>query len=219
MSNRRPALAVALVLASILLAAACASTQVTKTWTSPGFDKKSVKKILVLGISQNDLIRRIYEDTFAVELEKLGYKAISGYLWVADALHLDKDAVIARMKTEGVTNVIVTRIVSSKEVATYTGPTVAVGVGYGGYSGFGPPYYGSWSMYYSTSYAAVMDPAYTTINEVVTLETNFYDGAKTDDALVWSGESATWTDTSKSGKKIAGLVHALVYKMRAARVL
>jgi len=205
--------------AALALVVGCSATQMTKTWTSPGFNKKTVKKILVLGIAQDDLIRRIYEDTFAVDLEKLGYKAISGYLWVPDALHLDKDAVIARIKAEGVTNVVVTRIVSTKEVATYTGPTVAVGVGYGGYGGFGPAYYGSWSTYYSTGYATVMDPAYTTINDVVTLETNFYDASKTENALVWSGESATWTDTSRSGKKIAGLVSAIVYQMRASRVL
>jgi hypothetical protein len=40
-------------------------------------------------------------------------------------------------------------------------------------TGYGPGYYGSWSTYYTVGYGAVMDPGYTTANDVVTLETNF----------------------------------------------
>ena len=208
-----------LILAAAAVAvAACSSTKMVHSWTAPGFTKATVKKVLVLGVSPNPLLRRLYEDAFAVELEKLGYKAVSGYLWAPDATNLDKDAIIARIKAENVTNVIVTRIVSTKEVATYHAPTVTVGVGYG-YGGYGPAYYGSWSSYYSTGYAAVMDPGYTTVNDVVTLETNFYDAAREKDALVWSGESETWLDQTRSGKKVDGVISAIVYRMRASRVL
>jgi len=204
---------------ALVLVAACASTKMVNSWTSPGFSKQTVKKVLVLGISPNVLLRRLYEDSFAVELEKLGYKAVSGYLWAPDATNLDKDAIIARMKAENVTNVLVTRIISTKEVVTYSPPTVSVGVGYGGYGGYGPAYYGSWSSYYSTGYAAVSSPGYTTVNDVVTLETNFYDASKEKDALVWSGASETWTDKSQSGKKIDGIISAITYRMRSSRVL
>ena len=204
---------------ALVLVASCASTNVTKSWTAPGFNKKSVKKVLVLGVSGNQLLRRLFEDTFAVELEKLGYQAVSGYLWAPDATNLDKDAIIARMKAENVTNVIVTRLVSLNEVVSYSGPTVAVGVGYGGYGGYGPAYYGSWSTYYATGYTAVVDPAYSTVNDVVTLETNLYDASREPDALVWSGTSETWTDQSRSGKKIGSGISAIVYRMRASRVL
>lgn len=204
---------------ALVVVTSCSSTKMVRSWTAPGFTKATVKKVLVLGVSANPLLRRLYEDSFAVELEKLGYKAVSGYLWAPDATSLDKDAIIARIKAENVTNVIVTRIVSTKEVATYHAPTVTVGVGYGGYGGYGPAYYGSWSTYYSTGYAAVMDPGYTTVNDVVTLETNFYDAARESDALVWSGESETWLDQTRSGKKVDGVISAIVYRMRSSRVL
>lgn len=209
-----------LVAAALAAMAACSTTKMVGSWTAPGYNKKSVKKILVLGISPNPLLRRLYEDSFAVELEKLGYQAVSGYLWAPDATSLDKDAIIARMKAESVTNVIVTRVISKREVVTYTAPTVMVGVGgYGGYGGFGPAYYGSWSTYYTTGYAAVMDPGYMTANDVVTLQTNFYDASREPDALVWSGESDTTLDQTRSGKQVPGVISAVVYQMRASRVL
>jgi len=80
--QRRP---IALAVASVLLVAACTTTKMVHTWSAPGFSKTSVKKVLVLGISTNPSLRRLYEDTFSVKLEKLGYKAVSGYLWAPDA--------------------------------------------------------------------------------------------------------------------------------------
>ena len=68
-------------------------------------------------------------------------------------------------------------------------------------------------------YAAVMDPGYTTVNDVVTLETNLYDASREPDALVWSGTSQTWTDQSRTGMKIGSGVAAIMYRMRSSRVL
>ena len=201
--------------AAVILAASCSTTKIVHSWSAPGFSKATVKKVLVLGISPNPSIRRTYEDTFSVELEKLGYQAVSGYLWAPDATNLDRDAIAARMSAKHVTHVLVTRMVKVQEVATYHAPTT-VGVGYGGY---GPSYYGSWSSYYSTSYGAVVSPGYTTINNVVELETNVYDASKEKDALVWSGQSQTWADQTQSGSKINEVISALVYQMRAQGVL
>jgi len=205
----------ALAVAGAILTGACSSTKMVHAWSAPGFSKETVKKVLVLGISNNASLRRTYEDTFSVELEKLGYQAVSGYLWVPDATQLDRDAIVARIHAENVTHVLVTRLVNTKDIETYHAPTV-VGVGYGGY---GPGYYGSWSSYYSVGYTTVMDPGYTTVDTVVTLETNLYDASKEKDALVFSGESQTWTDQAQSGSKINSVISRLVYEMRAKRVL
>jgi hypothetical protein len=207
---RRAGSAVALT----LVLASCSTTKILQAWVAPGFDGKTVKKVLVLGISSNPSLRRTYEDSFSVQLEKYGKVAISGYLWAPDAASLDRDAIMARMYKENVTHVLVTRLVASQDVATYHAPaTMTVGVGYG------PGYYGSWSSYYSVGYTTAVSPGYTTVEKVVTLETNLYDASKPKDALVWSGESETWTDGSQSGAKIDEVISALVYQMRVHRVL
>jgi hypothetical protein len=209
---------VAPALAVTILVAACAVTKMVHSWNAPGFSRETVKKVLVLGISPNTALRRTFEDSFSVELEKLRYQAVSGYLWIPDATNLDRDAILARIKAEHVTHVLVTRVLDTKEVVTYSAPTT-VAVGYGGYGGYGPGYYGSWSSYYTVGYGAVMSPGYTTVNDVVTLETNFYDASKEKDALVYSGQSETWTDQAQSGSKIDSVISAVVYAMRQKRVL
>jgi hypothetical protein len=209
---------VAPALAVTILVAACAATKMVHSWNAPGFSRETVKKVLVLGISPNTALRRTFEDSFSVELEKLRYQAVSGYLWIPDATNLDRDAILARIKAEHVTHVLVTRVLDTKEVVTYSAPTT-VAVGYGGYGGYGPGYYGSWSSYYTVGYGAVMSPGYTTVNDVVTLETNFYDASKEKDALVYSGQSETWTDQAQSGSKIDSVISTVVYAMRQKRVL
>jgi len=204
-----------LAMAAMALVSGCVSTKLVHTWAMPGFDKASVKKVLVFGVSPNIALRRSYEDSFSVELEKLGYQTVSGYLWAPDSAHFDRDAIIAKIKEKGVTHVVVTRLVDVKEVETYHAPTT-VGVGYGGY---GPGYYGSWSSYYSVGYSTVVSPGYTTVDKVVTLETNFYDAEKAEKGLIWSGESATWTDQGQTESKVNEVIHALVYQMRAQKVI
>lgn len=211
---RNPLRRLTLAAAAVALMASCSSTKIVHSWTAPGTTKATVKKVLVLGISSNPPLRRTYEDTFSVELEKLGYKSVSGYLWAPDAANLDREAIIAKIRAENVTHVLVTRLVRAKDVETYHAPTT-IGVSYG----YGPGYYGGWSSYYTAGYGAIVEPGYTTVDTVVTLETNFYDASKEKDALVWSGESATWTDQAQSGSKIDSVVHALVYEMRAKGVI
>lgn len=122
------------------LIASCSSTKIVHSWSAPGATKATVKEVLVLGISTNPPLRRTFEDTFSVELEKLGYKTVSGYLWAPDAANLDREAIIAKIRAENVTHVLVTRLVRAKDVETYQAPTT-VGVSYG----YGPGYYGAWS--------------------------------------------------------------------------
>ena len=195
---------------------ACSATTMVTSWKAPGASKATVKKVLVLGVSKTDGLRRTYEDDFAAELNKLGYLAVASYNWAPDASKIDEGALAARIKAEGVTNVLVTRLVGKKEVTTITAPTYA-GVGYAGY---GPRYYGGWGSYYSVGYSTVVSPGYVYTNDVVTLETNFYDAAKEQDALLWTGQTeTTLSQSDAAGSKIASVIQAVVYNMRAKGVL
>jgi hypothetical protein len=91
-------------------------------------------------------------------------------------------------------------------------PTTVTTVGYAPY---GPGYYGSWGTYWSVGYGSVVSPGYTTVNDVVTLETNFYDASKEKDALVWSGQSETWMDTGSGASRIDSVIDTVVMEMRA----
>ena len=61
--------------AAILAVAALACTtrtEVVTSWAAPGANKATVKKVLVLGISKDNGIRRTYEDEFALKLGEMG---------------------------------------------------------------------------------------------------------------------------------------------------
>ena len=192
---------------------ACSATTMVTSWKAPGASKATVKKVLVLGVSNTDSLRRTYEDDFSAAINKLGYLAVASYNWAPDASKIDEGALAARIKAEGVTNVLVTRLVGKKEVTTITAPTYA-GVGYG------PGYYGGWGSYYSVGYSTVVSPGYVYTNDVVTLETNFYDAAKEQDALLWTGQTeTTLSQSDAAGSKIASVIQAVVYNMRAKGVL
>ena len=204
--------AVATAVAGLL---ACSATTMVTSWKAPGASKVTVKKVLVLGVSKTDGLRRTYEDDFAAELNKLGYLAVASYNWAPDASKIDEGALAARIKAEGVTNVLVTRLVGTKEVTTITAPTYAVG-----YAPYGPGYYGGWGSYYSHGYTTMVSPGYAYTNDVVTLETNFYDAAKEQDALLWTGQTeTTLSQSDAAGSKIASVIQAVVYNMRAKGVL
>jgi hypothetical protein len=198
-----------------LAAALCACSPKTKlleSWAAPGFQRESVKKILVLGVAPDSALRRLFEETFAADLQKRGYEAIPGYRWVADPAKLDKDALQGRMLAEGVTHVLVTRVTNKTRVETYHPPTVAtVGV-----SPYGPGWYGGWGSYYAVGYTTVTSPGYVSSSDVVNLETNFY--AAGADELLWSGLSETWVEGS-GAENVRPVIDAVVYAMRAQRIL
>jgi hypothetical protein len=204
------------VVALALMASCTARTTVVTSWAAPGVSKANVKKILVLGISQDNSVRRRFEDDFASRLIGRGYQAIAGYQWVPDASKLDTVALTARIRQEGVTHVLVTRLVGKKTVATEVPATVTTV----GYAPYGPGYYGGWGTYWSAGYSTVVSPGYTTVNDVVTLETNFYDASKDKDAIVWTAQTETWMDGGGgTGEKIDDVISKVVWEMRAKGVI
>jgi len=208
--------ALGLVFLLALTASCTARTELVTSWAAPGASKASVKKVLVLGISQDNGIRRRFEDDFAAKLIGRGYQAIAGYQWAPDASKLDKAALADRIHAEGVTHVHVTRLVGKKTVATEVPATVTTV----GYAPYGPGWYGGWGSYWSVGYGAVVTPGYTTVNDVVTLETNFYDASKEKDALVWTGQTETWMDDGGGMQsKIDSVIGKVVYEMRAKGLL
>jgi hypothetical protein len=197
-------------------AMACASsTKMLHSSTTPDFRPGTVKKVFVVGVAQYDSLRRLYEDSFVIDLKRDKYEGEASYKRIPDPdpKKIDKDAVAAALVKDGFTHVLVTRVVNVEDRDTYVPPsTMSVGVGYGGY----PGYYGGWYPYMSMSYGYVTSPGYVTVDRVVSLETNLYDlGTQ---KMVWTGMTETWLESTPE-KNIPKVIYAVLWDLRAKKVI
>jgi hypothetical protein len=200
------------ILGAALIAAGCAATtNFVSSWKEPTFQKGTVKKVFVIGAARDLSVRRRFEDAFSLKLWELNIDAVQSYKWFPelDPAKIDKDATATKLREQGFTHVLVSRLVDKKTVQTYVPPTT-VGMGVGpGY----PGYYGGWYPYMSTVYTT--SPGYVTTDQVYSIETNFYQVDK--EAIAWSGLTETTVSSSTTGN-IEKFVGTIVYKMRGMKL-
>jgi len=193
----------------ILTMVGCASTQLVQSWQEPAFGDKPLKKILVLGVFDNDLERRLYEDGVAAALEKEKSLAVTGYSLMPNTSDYDeKKEIIAAVDKSNCDSVMITTLVGVKKEKEY----VPSRVDYEPSIGFGHRMYD----YHSVSYNAITTPGYTVTNTIVNLEITVF-SAKTE-KMIWSG--ATRSVNPKSEEKIVKEVVGLIVEdMKKAGLL
>src|SRR5258706_7023704 len=123
-------------LALALGAQGCASsTKMLYSSTTPDFRPGSVKKVFIVGVAQNEALRRMYEDSFVTDLKRDKYDGEASYTRIPDPdpKKVDKDAVASALVKDGLNHVLVTRLVSVEDRETYVPPTpMARGAGNAG---------------------------------------------------------------------------------------
>jgi len=207
---RRMNLAGLTVLCMLAVAGCTASTKLTSVWTEPGFQANSIKKIMVLGVTQKPGLRRTFEDTFAASLKAQGVTAVPSYTLIGDG-QADSTQTNSALHDGGFDGIFVTRLVDKQTVDTYYPPTTT-------YVAAPSAYYGGWHGYYSTGYAYTSSPGYTVQNQVVNLETNLY--RTSDGKLAWSALSQSWLEQAADPTtEIKPFVQQLVYSLESSKVV
>jgi hypothetical protein len=85
----------ALVVALLLLLAACASTRVESQWRHPEASSYRLSgRVLVVGVTRDATARRLYEDAMAAELAARGVTAVRSYDVMAGDLPNDNGAAL-----------------------------------------------------------------------------------------------------------------------------
>src|SRR5215470_5751959 len=124
--------------------AACASTQLTNSWTSPDYKGPPLKKLLVMGVSNEPSLRRTFEDEFVKDLKHASVDAVASYNFIPEGGAAEEARVNQTVKDAGADGVLITRVVRidvNTQVIPATPPTMGMGY-YGGYSwasGYNPP--------------------------------------------------------------------------------
>ena len=180
-----------IVIAGIYLTG-CSSTSMMGSWSNPDFDKK-IDSVYVIGISKNDLNRRIFEDTFSREFSNYGIKAVSSYKDLPKSQDLDEQAIKERTIATGTESVILTQLINQrKESVTSPGRISGYTSGpyYGGRGYYDrPSYYRNWGSYYNRRTDIIYEPPTTTEFVVLTVESVLYDLKSGE--MIWSGQLET----------------------------
>jgi hypothetical protein len=157
------------------VAASCASTEMTSTWTDPGAKGAALSKVAVICLTKDPGLRRTAEDTVASQLT--GAQAVPSYRVLGDMDIRQKDAVKAKLEEQGFQGALVMRVAKVSEQVTSVG---------------GP--YGTFDGYYGWAGTAAYDPAYLQTDTIVHVVSNLY--ALPDGKLIWSGVSKTFDPAS-----------------------
>ena len=176
--SRSPSNLFVILILGVLLATACAATQLTSVWKDPSYQTRP-GKVMVVGVAKNPLNRRLFEDEFVLQLKARGTEAIASYTVLSDKQQDDQAAIADKVKTLGADSVLITRLVSKKTVQFYVPGTVY----------YPPPYYYNWPDYYGYGYRYLYSPGYVAEDQYAVIETNLYETGS--DKLVWAATSET----------------------------
>jgi uncharacterized lipoprotein YajG len=179
-----------------LLLTSCATTSMVDTWRDPNYKGKAFRNFLVVGITKDPNVRRVFEDIFTAELKSRGFQATTSYSVTPHDQPVTKELLADAVKKTGADAVITTRVVNIQQQTTVTpGYVDSYGTGPGPYPYAYPYLYPQRDMYSYYGSSQVIQPPTVQTYEVATLETVLFDVA--DASMVWSGTSTTF-ETSQT---------------------
>jgi hypothetical protein len=207
--NKRWQIFSVLAVVSLLFFASCSTTKMGTVWVDKNYQGGKIKKIFVIGVSENPTRRRVFEDEFVEQLRSLGTDAVPSYSLIPDVEKIDQPTVDAKMKEVGTDGLIVTTLVD-KSTQTVQGSTY---------------YQMGWHRYYSNSYSAVRHQSTSYQYEVFNLETNLYEIRN--QKMIWSGLSTTELPYSQPGtfsegainKAIQNLIETIVKQLSESQLI
>lgn len=166
---------IGLLLGLSALAAGCASTQMTDTWTAPSAKGAELSKVAVLAMTKDPGLRRMAESAAAQNL--VGAQAVPSYQVLGDTDMKDKDAVQQKLKSQGFQAVLLMRLAGVNERVDFAAAPVAT---FGGY-------YGMWG-------DRIYEPGFVQTDTIVHVISTLY--SLEDEKLIWSGTSQSFDPAS-----------------------
>lgn len=167
------------------LVGACGNTEVLDTWSDTAVKPAPAKRIVVVGLSGDDVTRHLFEDTFSRELKDRGNDAVAGYTFLPATLISSPDSALGLIKKAGFDAVL-----TARSLGVRTEETEIQGTAY-----YIPDsgYYG-WNGYYGAVYGDITANTYTSRSQKAMVETHLYQVSTA--KLVWGARSQT-TSTGK----------------------
>ncbi|MCD9530722.1 hypothetical protein [Photobacterium carnosum] len=184
-----------------MLLTSCASSNLTSSWVDRTYSNFPITSSLVVAMSDNLRVRRIFEDDMVKELQKKGVNAISSSQIYPDKLPSKAD-LSSYIKKNSTQTVFVAKLVNIEDKnIRYPGNNNSYG--YGGSMSF--------HNYYNSSYSYIYDDSYTVSYEFVNVEFTLFDTQS--HKPIWSTSSES-IDPNNMNEIIAELTHILIENMQ-----
>ncbi len=185
-----------------------ADSKIVYRWVLTGLPMPKIKKILVIAVVENYLIRQEFEDQMEKLLAKSGVESVPSYTILAARNEMMEGELKQRIKEADLDAVLVIR---PKSVRNESQEVITGGI-------YVPPpgYYSFWPYWSMASGSFYPTSSYTQQNTIVRAEFNLYNTK--DEKLLWSGETDTLysKDFDKLGKQYAQM---LVKKLKSDKVI
>jgi hypothetical protein len=200
--NARKGILVVVVL--LFTATLANSAKLVMSWKNPQYNGQSFHRLLVIGMSENPVVRLDFEDALSEKLTRDGLEAVPGHaiLFRPDSPNLDLDYLKGQIRDHKIDAVIISRLTKVDKWTRYIG----------GHSYAVPyPYYNSFYGYYGAVYGQIYTtPGYLREETTVSIETNLYSATPPNEDLVWTAHSDTFNP--KNADKVIKEVVKLVVK-------
>ncbi len=192
-----------------LLLSSCGTSKLTATWHDDAFAGKHIlQDVLIIAVTKDETIRRLYEDEFVAELSGEGVKGIASYTLSQPDVQPTKEGIAAAVKEAGARSVLITRYLGTDTKEHYRPPQRTMI--------FADPYYRGIHGYYPMAYQEVYSPGYTVKVTTISLESNVYETQGGN--LVWSTRSES-INPSMTKKNVDELVSLFIADLKKADLL
>lgn len=189
-----------------LTVSACATTSVSNEWKDPSWTGPPASMVVVVGIARSDTTRRIFEDTFANDLNAAGIHAIASYTQIQPG-EANSTKLGDYVKSNNAEVVLVTRVQRVEQKVD-----VSPGYGPGGYGGV----YGGYGRFYGWYGSAWASQPMVTSYDVVTLETTVWEPGS--EKLIWA--ATTKRVASQDIPKVTSdLAHVLIPRLKSDHII
>lgn len=176
-----------------LVAAGCASTQLVNSWRGTRYQGPPLTRVLVIGVTKQSAVRRVFEDAFVAELTRGQVSAVPSYTLIPEDGEVPKDRLAQAVAQSGADGVLITRLVRVDR-------QTRIDPGY-----MGPPMMGFYD-YYPFAWGGFYDPPRIYSYDVVIWDTSVFEARS--NQMLWAGATETVAprDMSKDAKEAAGVV-------------
>jgi ABC-type glycerol-3-phosphate transport system substrate-binding protein len=180
-----------LLLAMLTLAAGgCSSTKISEKWKAEDVHEPRAKKILLLSLIKDPVVRAYFEDHFVEEAKRKGFDVVPSHLLAPNPTDMDEEEEVRRMVREsGADGVLVAQLRGVQKKYKFVPSRLDWYPDSFYHSGF--------YNYYYMSYRSIYRPGYIGSDDYFKMQFRYF--STRSEKLIWAGNVETKNPRSISG--------------------